>query len=652
MKLMYKKPRIFPLWTKFKGNEQNRPYYSCEKDGICFSANENNLPYFNHIEMSGFEASSIISYKIDDDKQLALYRFCVFPQIRVIPNETRGSLSYSFDGIRLLFDSPLKTEKVEFNGVLSFYQNAGNAEIRHTICPAYDKMALIERITVKNTSDKQQAFSIGNEKPYKKISKAYLVEDQSQTVFTDVFLDDTYSECKLQTVSLKPFEEKLILVCNGVEKLTAKQIEEQFEKRRQFIQQMKSCMQIITPDSTVNRMAEFCKIRASESIFNTKSGLMHAPGGGNYYAALWTNDQCEYANPLFAYLGYPAAKKQSVSCYKLFSELATEDRAIPTSIVACGDDIWNGAGDRGDSSMFLYGLCRYLLTTGDKQKAVQFLPAIEIAQKYVEHQITDEGIVKSDSDELENRFESGQANLSTACITYDAFLSLHYLYKELGYTEQSERVFNNALKIKNGIESYFGADVEGYKTYRYCKEESNLRSWICLPLVMGIDNRKEATVSALLSDKLCKDNGMLTRSGEKTYWDRSLLYALRGLFYVGETEKAFDLLSKYTNERLLGFHAPYPIEAFPEGNSAQLSAESALYLRIFTEGILGYRPIGFDAFELKPNLPDDWDCFEIKNMELCGECFNISIKNGDVYTLRVNDEEMNINKGDKYICRL
>ena len=209
-----------------------------------------------------------------------------------------------------------------------------------------------------------------------------------------------------------------------------------------------------------------------------------------------------------------------------------------------------------------------------------------------------------------------------------------------------------AQQIKSGIENYFGANVEGYETYRYCKEESHLRSWICLPLVMGIDNRREQTVSALLSNKLCRDHGMLTRSGEKTYWDRSLLYALRGLFYVGETEKAAELLGKYTKERLLGFHPPYPIEAFPEGNSAQLSAESALYLRIFTEGILGYRPVGFNQFEIKPNLPDSWKHFEIKNMQLCGRNFDIYIKNGDVYIVRMNDEEIQIHKGDKYICHL
>ena len=649
MKIIYKKPRIFPLWTKFSGKEKTGKYYSLKKDGIVFSVDNGSLPHFNHIEMAGFETSSIISYKLDENKKLKLHRFCVFPQIRVIPNETRGSLSYKFDSVNLSFHSQPATDKIEFNGLLTFYQNAGNITIKHTICPAYNKKALLEKLVLNNTSDKKQTFTLKNKKPYKNISKVFLAKNKSQAVFTDVYLNDVYSDCKTQTISLAPFEEKVILVCSGAEKLTAKQIEEQLNLRRQFITQMQNRMQIITPDNAINRMAEFCKIRASESIFNTKNGLMHAPGGGNYYAALWTNDQCEYANPLFAYLGYTHAKEQSINCYKLFSKFAKADKAIPTSIVACGDDIWNGAGDRGDSSMFLYGLCRYLLSTGDKQKATEFLPAIETAQKYVQSQITADGVVKSDSDELENRFESGNANLSTACITYDAFISLHYLYGELGYDEEAESVLKNAQMIKKGIESYFGADVEGFKTYRYCKEESNLRSWICLPLVMGVDNRKEQTVSALLSDKLCKDNGMLTRNGEKTYWDRSLLYALRGLFYVGETEKASDLLSQYTNERLLGFHPPYPIEAFPEGNSAQLSAESALYLRIFTEGILGYRPVGFNKFEIKPNLPDSWNRFEVKNIELCGKSFNISISNGEEYAVKINDKEIKINKMDKYV---
>ncbi len=652
MKLRYKRPRIFPAWTKFNDYERCGEIYELRNDGIVLSCENEKLPHFNHIEMSGFETSSIISYNIDKNKSLKLYRFCVFPQIRVVPNETRGSLTYKFDGVELRFNSSVYTEKVIFDGMLTFFQRADGVEINHTICPAFDKKALIEKITLKNASDKTVHFELGNKNPYKKISKIFLEENYAKTVFADVFFDGQKIEGKRKTLSVEPYEEKSILVCNGIERLSVEQIEKQFVMRRNFIDQMKRRLQVVTPNIAVNKMFEFCKIRASESIFKTKNGLMHAPGGGNYYAALWTNDQCEYANPLFAHLGYEVANEQSVNCYRMFAKYASDKKSIPTSIIACGDGIWNGAGDRGDNSMFLYGLSRYLLSVGNRQMAFEFLPAIETAQKYVESQITAEGIVKSDSDELENRFESGKANLSTACITYDAFISLHYLYNELGREKQADGALAYANKIKDGIEKYFGAQVEGYNTYRYCKEESNLRSWICLPLVMGIDDRREQTVAALLGDKLRKGSGMLTRSGEKTYWDRSLLYALRGLFYVGESQKAVELLEKYTFERLLGFHPPYPIEAFPEGNAAQLSAESALYLRIFTEGILGLRPIGLNKVEIKPNIPDCWDCFEIKNMSLCGKDFDIIVKNDNQYTLKINAEEIKISKGDKYIFEI
>lgn len=87
------------------------------------------------------------------------------------------------------------------------------------------------------------------------------------------------------------------------------------------------------------------------------------------------------------------------------------------------------------------------------------------------------------------------------------------MYSELGCTDKSESVLADAQRIKNSIETYFGAEVEEFATYRYCEEEKRLRSWICLPLVIGIDNRRAQTVGALLSDKLCKDNGMLTRAG-------------------------------------------------------------------------------------------------------------------------------------------
>ena len=71
---------------------------------------------------------------------------------------------------------------------------------------------------------------------------------------------------------------------------------------------------------------------------------------------------------------------------------------------------------------------------------------------------------------------------------------------------------------------------------------------------MGISERKEGTIQALFSPRLWTENGLLTQAGDSTFWDRSTLYALRGVYAVGETEKATEYLKHYSSVRLLGEH--------------------------------------------------------------------------------------------------
>lgn len=96
---------------------------------------------------------------------------------------------------------------------------------------------------------------------------------------------------------------------------------------------------------------------------------------------------------------------------------------------------------------------------------------------------------------------------------------------------------------------------------------------------------------------------MLTQAGSNTFWDRSTLYALRGVFMAGEAEKALEYMKRYSATRLLGAHVPYAVEAWPEGGQRHLSTESALYGRIVTEGMFGIRPTGLHSFSMIPQLP-------------------------------------------------
>lgn len=651
MKLLYPKPRKFPAWAKVKSDSEVSRY-SLKDNGIFAHFDEKSqLPHSNHIEMAGFGASTIISYMVDKNGNLGLYRLGIFPELRVNPNDTHSSLTHKFPGV--YFSEKETAVSVYFDGILNLESKIGDVSVSREMTASSDKKAILEKIALKNDSGQEQALYLNNKKSEQFIKKIYTPDGKSIPLHTLVFSQGKQLTSKQSKIVLKSGESLDIMISYGYDQLTETQAYDQLKKRKDFLKASRERLIIETPDENINRLIEFCKIRSSESLFNTKNGLMHCPGGGGYYAAMWTNDQCEYANPYFAYLGYDKGIEQSYNCYDLFSKFADENKVIPSSIIACGDDIWHGAGDRGDNSMYLYGLTRFLMTVGDKEKAKEYLTYIEKTAKYVISQITNDDIVKSDSDELENRFESGKANLSTSSITYDAFLSLSYFYEELGEKSRADEYRQYAERIRAGIEKYFGANIDGYETYKYCNEEKSLRAWICIPLTVGICDRKEGTVNALMSEHLCNNGYIRTKSGVKTYWDRTTLYALKGIFCSGESDKALDLLEKFTKQRLLGEHVPYPVEAFPEGNAAQLSGESALYVRIIIEGVLGFRPVGFNKFILKPNMPEKWGSLAIKNFCVAKKAVTISVENTNgEYKILVDNKTYLSKKGEEVIVDL
>ena len=86
-----------------------------------------------------------------------------------------------------------------------------------------------------------------------------------------------------------------------------------------------------------------------------------------------------------------------------------------------------------------------------------------------------------------------------------------------------------AYEDKEGLTIYDVITVAGYakENNKYYEGNDVLRSWICIPLTVGIQDRKDATIQALFSPRLWTENGLLTQAGSETFWDRSTLYALR-----------------------------------------------------------------------------------------------------------------------------
>jgi glycogen debranching enzyme len=261
---------------------------------------------------------------------------------------------------------------------------------------------------------------------------------------------------------------------------------------------------------------------------------------------------------------------------------------------------------------------------------------IEWCLEYLKRKINEEGVVASDSDELENRFPAGKANLHTSALYYDALKSAVMLGKLLNKPSAQLKTYEQQAKdIRTNIEKYFGATVEGYNTYRYYKGNDTLRAWITTPLTVDIFDRKEGTIAALFSPRLWTEDGLASLAGNRTFWDRSTLYALRGVLAAGETEKAMEYLRYYSRRRLLGEHVPYPVEAYPEGNQRHLSAESGLYCRIYTEGMFGIRPTGFNQFDCTPRLPEGWDQMALRNVQAFANTFDLEVTRADKNKLAI-----------------
>jgi hypothetical protein len=424
--------------------------------------------------------------------------------------------------------------------------------------------------------------------------------------------------------------------------------EEQLRKDR--VNQVLSKLILETPDEILNTTFAFAKIRGTESIYNTKGGYMHGPGGLRYYAAIWANDQAEYINPFFAFLGDDIGNKSAMNSYRMFARyMNPEYKQIPSSIIAEGAGTWNGAGDRGDMAMIAYGAGRYALAYGNADSARVLWPLIEWSLEYLKRKINNEGVVWSKSDELENRFPAGSANLNTSSLYYDALRSAVLLGKELGKPASQLKLYEQQAKdIRANIEKYFGGTVEGFKTYRYYKGNDTLRSWITTPLVVDIFDRKEGTIDALFSPRLWTEDGLATLAGHPTFWDRSTLYGLRGVLAAGETGKALRFLQYYSRRRLLGEHVPYAVEAYPEGNQRHLSAESGLYARIFTEGMFGMRPTGFNSFDMTPRLPEEWNNMALRKINAFQNEFDLEVARSGSNKLIITVKKLN-GSAKKYI---
>lgn len=623
-------------------NEQK--YWSVQKEGISWNViNEKRLPHQDNIEFSGRRVAAIISYEIDTLKRLKLHRDIIFPQLRVFLNISESSWKKYWAYLRRTFEDdvmpaisistinflPGILDSVNINGKISFFHHASQGiKVTRTMMPSMSDRLFIEKWQLINTTDSVIQLDIGTTE-----------WSRSENGWYGAYLQKITCDAGKKVV-LKPKDQYEFAIYFSAflneESQSLPHYAKVEREREQFLEAVKNDFVLQTPDPVINKLFQFSKIRAAESLFETKMGLVHSPGGGRYYTGIWANDQAEYSGPFFPYLGYAPGNEAALNAYRMFLK----------NIPGQGGKIWSSfemqgelqccSKDRGDAAMIAFGVTHFLLASGNKKYAEELWPLLEWCLNYCESKKNQEGVITSDSDELEGRFSTGKANLSTSSLYYAALNQAVFVAKGLGkYQALINSYSSRAKALEHAIEKYFGAAIEGLQTYRYHEGSNVLRSWICLPLVVGISNRKQGTLDALFS-KLWSDNGVRIEYNpgsalQEVFWDRGTLYAFRGAFKASAADLALQKLQTYSASRLTGFHVPYVVEAWPEGSMAHLSAESALYCRVFSEGLLGLTPTGFNCFDLHPVLPSLWNNYVLKNIKAFNTTLDITVKDQTLF---------------------
>jgi len=584
----------------------------------------------DHIEFSGQQVAAIVRYGADENGELVLERKVVWPMLRTLPNDTHASLIHDF-GQEVSLGIEINGRKVDaeklvrasWDGTLTLDSDAGGGiTLTRRVYPSPTASAIFEQTVIVNHSAKDVLVEVTS-------PDVHIQSDADAGVYGSyVLYAKTYTPGSFTIPAGEGLEVSMTIAGRLIDEPEGYlDPREELGKRFAFVDELGASLVLETPDPVLNRMFAFAKLRAAESIYRTKGGFMHGPGGGRYYAAIWANDQAEYVNPFFPYLGNDVANESARNSFRHFARYMNDEyRPIPSSIVAEGDDFWNGAGDRGDQAMIAYGAARFALGMGDTEVAEELWPLITWCLEYLERKRTPDGVIASDSDELEGRFPAGDANLNTSMLTYGALQDAARLGREIGHPELAAQYDRRAIALAASVESFFGANVQGFETYRYFAGNTKLRAWICVPLVFGIFERKAGTLDALLSPLLWNENGVYSEAGNATFWDRATLYAFRGILAAGETDTAMRYVKYYSQKRLLGEHVPYAVEAWPEGDQRHLSAESGLYARVFTEGLFGIEPTGFNKFICAPRLPTGWDEMALRHIRLFGRDFDVEVQ--------------------------
>ena len=312
------------------------------------------------VEMSGLKVSTVVRYGVDDEGNFLLNRGMVWPMLRTIPNDTHASLmrKLGWNPLEnvLINNTQIKEQvhRISLDGTMEVESDLSTRQgvvgLTRILFPSTTQPMFCEKYVLENKGNKAVTVEINQVKNVMTTAAEKGVNGSYQII--QALNGAAYTSLQPgQSVSFYAYTAGYE---QGEPEVTP-DIESELSKRQAFIQELWGKLVLNTPDPVINTMFAFAKIRGAESIYDTACGLLHGPGGESYYAAIWANDQAEYINPFFPFLGYDKGNQSALNAYLQFARFMNDAyKPLPSSIIAEGTDVWGGAGDRGDAAMIAY----------------------------------------------------------------------------------------------------------------------------------------------------------------------------------------------------------------------------------------------------------------------------------------------------------
>jgi len=328
----------------------------------------------------------------------------------------------------------------------------------------------------------------------------------------------------------------------------------------------------------------------------------------------------------------------SVAALNSYRTLASLMPTAPAETMAYSVEVegdYIGRMDRGDAGCYAWGASLYALAV--PSAAPVLTPSITWALKHITSRLAQspDGILVTDSDEMEGRFDTGEANLAANATALAALRSAATLADSVGRSASAAGLRAKAAELEAAIEEYFGAKNVWSNGYRYFAGCRKMRGWSALPAAAGIESPRAARAVGLLLAKhgtMWTPDGVRVEAARHDSWDRQTLVALRTAFQIDHrreqsdvdlAEVAMDRLREFTTTRSFGEHVPYCVEENYEG--CQLAGESALYARVWLEGVFGIAVSGRKQVRVAPRLPKTWPRMALRRLFGCGVAFDVVV---------------------------